>query len=155
MKIDENTANERTSMTSKIERISELYDAGASLDRMIAELGTDDDTLRLLHSRLGTAMSTLRRRAADLEARKAETPEQREARIALEHDAWVARRAERELELERYREQVRETFQQMSDQALAFQNTLVRGGIDRQELDREFTRRAALRITLTSKTEDR
>ena len=41
----------------------------------------------------------------------------------------------------KYRQQARETFQKMSDQALFFQNTVVRGGIDREELDREMNRR--------------
>jgi hypothetical protein len=40
-----------------------------------------------------------------------------------------------------YREQVRETLQAMSDQALRFQDTVVVGGIDREELNRELTRR--------------
>lgn len=40
-----------------------------------------------------------------------------------------------------YRSEVRETFGRMSDAALAFQNGVVRGGIDREELDREIARR--------------
>ena len=42
---------------------------------------------------------------------------------------------------EQYRQQVRRTFQQMSDQALDYQSTVIRGGIDRVELEREIARR--------------
>ena len=42
-----------------------------------------------------------------------------------------------------YRLQVRRTFQSMSDQALAFQNARIslNDCVDRQEIDREFSRR--------------
>jgi hypothetical protein len=40
-----------------------------------------------------------------------------------------------------YRQQVRETMQAFSDQALAFQDSIIRGGIDREECDREIARR--------------
>lgn len=46
-----------------------------------------------------------------------------------------------EQKMQQYREEVRKTFQSMSDQALSFQDSVVRGGIDRQELDREINRR--------------
>lgn len=45
--------------------------------------------------------------------------------------------------MDAYRLQVRETFQRFSDQALAFQSSIIRGGIDRQECDRELERRRA------------
>ena len=41
-----------------------------------------------------------------------------------------------------YRAEIRETVQRMSNEALAFQDRRVRGGIDREELDRELARRA-------------
>lgn len=41
----------------------------------------------------------------------------------------------------KYRAQVRHTLQRMSDQALEVQSGVVRGGIDREELDREVNRR--------------
>lgn len=40
-----------------------------------------------------------------------------------------------------YRAQVASTFQRMSDQALDFQDSVVVGGIDREELDKEITNR--------------
>jgi len=40
-----------------------------------------------------------------------------------------------------YRLQVRKTFQQFSDHALAFQDARIIGGIDREECDREINRR--------------
>ena len=40
-----------------------------------------------------------------------------------------------------YRTQIRQTLQSMSDQALRFQATVIRGGIDREELIREMNRR--------------
>lgn len=43
--------------------------------------------------------------------------------------------------LAKYREEVRKTFQSMSDQALAFQSARIVGGIDREEVDREMARR--------------
>lgn len=50
----------------KIERIQNLYDSGASLPTIISEIGTDDESLRLIRSRLGTAMSTLQRVVAEI-----------------------------------------------------------------------------------------
>ena len=41
----------------------------------------------------------------------------------------------------KYRQEVRKTFQMMSDQALAFQSARIVGGIDREEVDREINRR--------------
>lgn len=52
-----------------------------------------------------------------------------------------------EQKLKTYRQQVRKTFQSMSDQALAFQSSIIRGGIDREECDREMTRRRILSQT--------
>lgn len=48
-----------------------------------------------------------------------------------------------EQRLEKYREEVRKTFQSMSDQALYFQNSRISMNpcIDRQEIDREMQRR--------------
>lgn len=43
--------------------------------------------------------------------------------------------------LEKYRAGIRRTLQGMSDRALQFQDGIVRGGIDRQELDLEINRR--------------
>jgi hypothetical protein len=40
-----------------------------------------------------------------------------------------------------YRAQVRETFGQMSDEALVFQNSIIVGGIDAEEVERELNRR--------------
>jgi len=45
--------------------IDRMYDEGASLAAILAEVGTEDDMLRLIHFRLGVAMSTLRRMAAE------------------------------------------------------------------------------------------
>ncbi len=42
-----------------------------------------------------------------------------------------------------YRESVRETMRAFSDEALAFQSSVIVGGIDRQECDLEIRRRAA------------
>ena len=42
---------------------------------------------------------------------------------------------------EQYRKRVRTTFQQFSDQALAFHDARIVGGIDREECDREIKRR--------------
>lgn len=42
---------------------------------------------------------------------------------------------------ERYRAQVRETFKRLSDKALGYQDAVIRGGIDREECDREIARR--------------
>ena len=50
-------------------------------------------------------------------------------------------RKEHETKMAAYRQQVRETFQKFSDQALAFQNARIIGGIDREECDRELARR--------------
>lgn len=50
-------------------------------------------------------------------------------------------RDEHEKHMAEYREQARRTFQQFSDQALLFQDTIIRGGIDREECDRELNRR--------------
>jgi hypothetical protein len=44
--------------------------------------------------------------------------------------------------LDEYRTQVRRTFQKFSDEALAFQDARIIGGIDREECDREKARRA-------------
>ncbi len=51
-----------------------------------------------------------------------------------------------------YRATVRATFQGMSDQALAFQDEVVIGGIDREELKRELVRRSgpAARVVRSS-----
>lgn len=46
---------------------------------------------------------------------------------------------------EAYRARVRETFQSLSDQALAFQSAVIVGGIDREECDAEILRRAETR----------
>lgn len=40
-----------------------------------------------------------------------------------------------------YRERIRETMQAFSDEALAFQDIRIVGGIDREECDREIARR--------------
>ncbi len=40
-----------------------------------------------------------------------------------------------------YRLQVRETMGYFSDQALRYQSSIIRGGIDREECDREIVRR--------------
>lgn len=45
--------------------------------------------------------------------------------------------------LDAYRKQIRRTCQAMSDQALMYQNSVTRGGIDREEVDREIARRRA------------
>lgn len=45
----------------KIQAIDASYHAGESLQAILAKVGSDDDTLRLIHLRLGTAMSILRR----------------------------------------------------------------------------------------------
>jgi hypothetical protein len=50
-------------MESKQGTIDRLYDEGKSLPAIIAAVGTDDETLRLVGYRLGVAMSTLRREA--------------------------------------------------------------------------------------------
>ena len=59
-----------------------------------------------------------------------------------------------ERDIERYAQQVRETLQQMSDEALAFQNTVVHGGVDRVELDRELARRSKLAYNLDNRREE-
>jgi hypothetical protein len=46
-----------------------------------------------------------------------------------------------EQKMEQYRQEVRKTFQSMSDQALQFQDMRIVGGIDREEIDREINRR--------------
>ena len=45
------------------------------------------------------------------------------------------------MEAQDYRAEVRETFQKMSDEALAFQSSVIIGGIDREEVDREMEMR--------------
>jgi hypothetical protein len=40
-----------------------------------------------------------------------------------------------------YRRLVRDTFRKMSDRALAYQSSVIVGGIDREEVDREIARR--------------
>lgn len=60
------------------------------------------------------------------------------------HDAvaaGVARLQAQEERLERYRLEVRRTFQAMSDEALRFQSARIVGGVDREEVDREIARR--------------
>jgi hypothetical protein len=47
-------------VSEKITKIDKGYDAGLSLPLIITSVGTDDETLRLIHSRLGTSMKTLR-----------------------------------------------------------------------------------------------
>ena len=42
---------------------------------------------------------------------------------------------------EDYRQQVRQTMQAFSDEALAYQDRIIIGGIDREECDREIERR--------------
>lgn len=44
----------------------------------------------------------------------------------------------------KYRAEVRATMQRFSDQALAYQDARIIGGIDREECDREIMRRASL-----------
>jgi hypothetical protein len=49
--------------------IQAAYDRGASLPTIIFEAGSDEATLRLIRSRLGVSLQTLRAEAALLEAR--------------------------------------------------------------------------------------
>ena len=49
---------------------------------------------------------------------------------------------EQQAKFDKYRDEVRKTFQSMSDQALAFQSARIVGGIDREEVDREMNRRS-------------
>jgi hypothetical protein len=52
---------------------------------------------------------------------------------------------ERQAKLDAYRAQTRRTMQAFSDQALCFQDSIIIGGIDREECDREIMRRLAVK----------
>lgn len=64
-----------------------------------------------------------------------------EASPAAHLTASIRREREAHLRELRYRLQVRGTFESMSDEALAFQSSVIVGGIDREEVDREIARR--------------
>ena len=44
-----------------------------------------------------------------------------------------------------YRSEVRQTFRALSDEALAYQSSIIVGGVDREECDREVARRGLSR----------
>ncbi len=61
-------------------------------------------------------------------------------------------RKDHEAHLAKYRMQTRRTMQLFSDQALRLQDSIIRGGVDREECDREITLRqqGATRLSLDS-----
>ena len=56
-------------------------------------------------------------------------------------DAQTKSQKEMAARMAEYRAKIRASFGRMSDQALAFQSRVIRGGIDREEVDREINRR--------------
>jgi hypothetical protein len=75
-------------------------------------------------------------RKRDLSDVKPQTASENTLSVAQPGQSEIMRRAA-------YRAQVRETMQRFSDQALAYQDSIIRGGIDREECDRELRRRHA------------